>query len=113
MIKQARSNEDNNETDYLERWFVGNQDNIDDYYKLYSRKVIISPKVLSMGWLKEESLDEVRNMLKFQNLYCFLKLSRNTYPDLVKVFLTNMWYDDEALSFEVKGIVIANMKMPG
>lgn len=47
LIKRA-SLEENNEADYLERWFIGNQEIIDDYYRLYSRKVIISPKVLSM-----------------------------------------------------------------
>jgi len=31
FIKQA-SSKDNNEADYLERWFIGNQESIDDYY---------------------------------------------------------------------------------
>jgi len=64
LIKQVGS-EENNETDYLERWFIGDQESIDDYYLLFSKKVIISPKVLSMDWLKEERLDEVRDILKF------------------------------------------------
>jgi len=46
-------------------------------------------------------------MLKFQKLDHFLNLSGNTYPYLVKVFLTNMWYDDETLYSQVKGIDIA------
>jgi len=50
------------------------------------RKVIISPKFLRMEWLKEEKLDEVRDSLKHQKLEKFLKLSGNTYLDLVKVF---------------------------
>jgi len=45
-------------------------------------------------------------MLKFQKLDRFLKLTGNTYPDLVKVFLTNMWYDEENLYSQVKGIDI-------
>jgi len=63
--------------------------------------------VLSLEWLKEEKLDEVRDMLKFQKLDRFLKLTGNTYPDLVKVFLTNMWHDEENLYSQVKGIDIA------
>ena len=89
VVKNAGSDEPS-KSDYLERWFCENQESIDDYYKLYSRKVIISPKMLSLDWLKEEKLGEVRNMLKFQKLDQFLKLTGNTYPYLVKVFLTNM-----------------------
>ena len=37
----------------------------------------------------------------------FLKLAGNTYPDLVKVFVTNMWYDDECVYSHVKGIDFA------
>ena len=46
-------------------------------------------------------------MLKFQKLDRFLKLSGNIYPDLVKVFLTNMWYDEENIYSQVKGIDMA------
>ena len=59
--------------------------------------------MLSLDWLKEEKLGEVRSMLKFQKLDQFLKLTGRTYPDLVKVFLTNMWYDDECIYSQVKG----------
>jgi len=90
MVKHA-SSDDNNESDY----------------KLYNKKIIITPKVLSLNWLKEEKLDEVRDMLTFQKLDKFLKLTGNTYPDLVKVFFTNMWYDEENLYSQVKGIDIA------
>jgi len=105
-IKNAGSDEPN-ESDYLERWFCGNQESIEEYYKLYSRKIIISPKMLSLDWLKEEKLVEVRSMLKFQKLDQFLNLTGNTYPDLVKVFLTNMWYDDEFVYSQAKGIDFA------
>jgi len=60
-----------------------------------------------MKWLKEEKLDEVRDLLKHQKLKMFLKLSGNTYPDLVKVFLTNMWYDDDTIYSQVKGVDMA------
>jgi len=47
VVKSAGSDE-LKESDYLERWFCGNQESIDDYYKLYSTKIIISPKMLSL-----------------------------------------------------------------
>ena len=31
-------------------------------------------------------------------------MSENTYPDLVKVRLTNMWYNDETIYSQVKGV---------
>jgi len=107
MIKQSSLDSDNNEIDYLDRWLVGNQESIEEYYKLYSRKIIVTPKLLSLEWLKKEKLDEVCDMLKFQKLNKFLKLTENTCPDLVKVFLTNTWYDEENLYSQVKGIDMA------
>jgi len=107
MVKHVGSDSNSNEPDYFDRWFVGNQESIKDYYKLYNRKIIITSKVLSLEWLKKEKLDEVRDMLKFEKLDRFLKLTGNTYPDLVKVFLTNIWYDKENLYSQVKGINIA------
>jgi len=95
-----------NETCYLERWFAGNYESMEEYHKDFSRKVIIAPKVLKMLWLKEEKLDDVKEALWFQKLEKFVRLSRNVYPDLVKVFLTNMWSDEEAIYSKVKGIDI-------
>jgi len=57
MVKHAGSDSDNNDPNYIDSWFVGNQESIEEYYKLYSRKTIITPKVLSLEWLKEEKLD--------------------------------------------------------
>jgi len=101
LIKRVEL-EDNNESDYHERWFLGNQESIKEYYRKYNRKVIISPKFLRMEWLKEEKPDEVRDLLKHQKPDQFMKLSRNTYPDLVTVLLTNMWYDDDTIYSQVK-----------
>jgi len=56
---------DTNETGYLERWFTGNHESMEEYHKEYSKKAIITPKFLRMLWLKEEKLDEVREALKF------------------------------------------------
>jgi len=73
LIKRPES-VDNNESNYLERWFLGNQESIEEYYQEYSRKIIISLKFLRMEWLKEEKLDEARDLLKHQKLEKFLKL---------------------------------------
>jgi len=59
-----------------------------------------------MLWLKEEKLDDVREALRFQKLEKFVRMSENVYPDLVKVFLTNMRSDEEAIYSQVKGIDI-------
>jgi len=65
-----------------------------EFHRDYSRKVIIAPKFLRMLWLKEENLDDVRKALRLQKLEKFVRLLGNVYPNLVKVFLTNMWYDE-------------------
>jgi len=57
-----------------------------------------------MLWLKLKNLDEVREVLKFQKLKKFVRLSGNVYPDLVKVFLTNLWYDEDAIYSQVKRV---------
>jgi len=59
-----------------------------------------------MLWLKEEKLDDVREALRFQKLEKFVRLFGNVYPDLVKVFLTNMWSVEEVIYSQVKGIDI-------
>jgi len=97
---------DNSETGYLERWFSGNQESIEDYYHEISRKAIISPIFLRMEW-KEKKLDDMRELLKHQKLERFLNLSGNTYPYLVKLFLTNMWFDDDVIYSQVKGVDMA------
>jgi len=99
---------DNSEVGYLKRWFFGNQERIDVYHHEVSRRVITSPKFLRMDWLEEEKLDEVRELLKHQKLERFLNLSRNLYPDLVKVFFTNLWFDDDDVMYsQVKGVDMA------
>jgi len=63
-VKNAEPSEFN-ETGYLEHWFARNYESMEEYHKSFSRKVIISPKVLKMLWLKEEKLDDVREALRF------------------------------------------------
>jgi len=75
-----------------------------EFHREYSKKFIIAPKFIRMLSLKEQNLDEVREVLKFQKLEKFVRLTGNVYPDLVKVFLTNMWYDEDAIYSQVKGV---------
>jgi len=85
---------------------VGNRESIQEFHREYSRKVIITPKFIRMLWLKEQNLDEVKEILRFQKLEKFVRLSGNVYPNLVKVFLTNMWYEEDAIYSLVKGVDI-------
>jgi len=60
--------------------------------------------------MKQQNLTIVRSLLKEQRLKRFLELSGNIYPDLVKVFYTNLQFNGDTLNFHVKGvdIVITN-----
>jgi len=69
-----------------------------------SRKAINNPKLISFNWLKEQNLKDVRNVLKDQKIRRFLEMSRNTYPDLIKVFYTNLLIDGENMYSHVKGV---------
>jgi len=60
-----------------------------------------------MEWLKEEKLDEIKDILRFQKLERFLKMFGNPYSGLVKVFLTNMWYNEDTIYSQVKRMDIA------
>jgi len=77
---------------------------MEEYHKEYSRKAFVSPKFLRMEFLRNENLSEVADVLKFLKLEKFVKLSGNIYPDLVKVFLTNMWIDEGIIYSQVKGV---------
>jgi len=56
MVKHVGSNDEHNNGGQLDRWFVGNHESIEEYYKLYSRKIIITPKVLTLEWLRRRNL---------------------------------------------------------
>ena len=55
-----------------------------------SRKTINNPKLISFNWWKEQKLSEVRDLLKEQQVKRFLEMFGNIYPDLVRVFYTNL-----------------------
>jgi len=69
-----------------------------------SRKKINVPKVLEFSWLSSENLIEAKTFLKHQKLKHFLEMTGNIYPDLVKVFYSNLVQDDKNLVSYVKGV---------
>jgi len=69
-----------------------------------SQKQINIPKVLEFSWLKTEKLIETRSALKHKKLKQFLEMTGNVYPDLGKVFYTNLTLDGKNLVSYVKGI---------
>jgi len=82
-------------------------ESINEYHREFSQKAFVNPKFLRMEFLRNENLNQVVDLLKFQRLERFVKLSGNIYLDLVKVFLTNMWIDDGVIYSQVKGVDMA------
>jgi len=91
-------------TGKLEGWFSGDATLINKYLLETSRKNVNTPKVISFTWMKQQKLDSVRSILKEQKFKRFLELTRNIYPDLVKVFYTNLQCSDDSLISHVKGV---------
>jgi len=90
----------------LKSWFAGETKLIEKYLHETSRKIINTPKLISFSWMKQQKLIEVKNLLKEQILKKFLEMSGNIYPDLVKVFCTNLQFNGHNLSSHVKGVDI-------
>ena len=88
----------------LESWFSGDTDLIEKYKYETSVKKINNPKVVCFDWLKSQKLDNVRRLLKDQSLRNFLELKGNIYPDLVRVFYTNLKFEGNNLVSHVKGV---------
>jgi len=104
---EQHDSDNNNETGFLTRWFGDNMESINEYHREFSHKTFVNRKFLRMEFLRNENLNQVVDILKFQKLERFVKLSRNIYPDLVKVFLTNLWIDDGVVYSQVKGVDMA------
>jgi len=81
---EQHDSDDNNETGFLIRWFGDNMESINEYHREFSHKTFVNPKFLRMEFLRNENLNQVVDILKFQKLERFVKLSGNVYPDLVK-----------------------------
>ena len=88
----------------LEGWFSGDNDLIEGYMYETSIKKINNPKVVCFDWLKSQKLDNVRRLLKDQSLRKFMKMKGNIYPDLVRVFYTNLKFEGNNLVSHVKGV---------
>jgi len=76
----------------LESRFSGDVDLINKYLLETSRKSVNTPNMVSFTWMKQQKLDTVRIILKEQRLKRFLELTGNIYPNLVKVFYTNLHF---------------------
>jgi len=88
----------------LEGWFLGDNELIERYRFETSRKVINNPKFVSFGWLKSQKLDDVRRLLKEQLLRRCLEMKGNIYPDLIRVFCTNLKFEGNNIVSHVKGV---------
>jgi len=69
-----------------------------------NRKQISIPKVLRFSWLRAEGFESLFQQLKHQKLKSFLELSGKIYPDLVKVFFTNLEFKNDVLLSSIKGV---------
>jgi len=88
----------------LEGWFSGDNELIERYRFETTTKVINNPKFVSFDWLKSQKLDNVRKLLKDQSLRRFLDMKGNIYPDLIRVFYTNLKFEGNNLVSHVKGV---------
>ena len=85
--------------------------------------MINNPKVVCFDWLKSQKLDNVRRLLKDQSLRKLLEMKGNIYPDLIRVFYTNLKFEGNNLVSHVKGVdmeithevwsVVAGLKYSG
>jgi len=110
--KEAASGGRHNDTrGHLEGWFAnvrdkGTKASINSYLTTVSRKVINTPKHVSLDCLKLEELLDVAESLEFQGLEKFIGLTSNIYPDLTKVFFTNLKVKGDKFESRVKGVII-------
>ena len=73
--------------------------------------------------MKQKNMSIVRSLLKEKRLKRFLDLTGNIYPDLVKVFYTNLQFSGDSFVSHVKGVdmvitndvwtVVAGLKFSG
>jgi len=75
-----------------------------------NKKQISIPKVLRFSWLRDKGFESLFQQLKHQKLMSFLELSGKIYPDLVKVFFTNLEFKNDVLLSSIKGVQMENNK---
>jgi len=88
----------------IEAWFEDHEDNIQVFLIEINRKQIRIPKVLRFSWLRAKGFESLFQQLKHQTLKSFLELSGKIYPDLVKVFFTNLEFKNDVLLSSIKGV---------
>jgi len=88
----------------IEAWFEDHEDNIQVFLIQMNMKQISIPKVLRFSWLRAEGFESLFQQLKHQKLKTFLELSGKIYPDLVKVFFTNLHFKYDVLLSSIKGV---------
>jgi len=88
----------------IEALFEDHEDNIQVFLIEMNRKQINIPKVLRLSWLRAEGFESLFQQLKHQKLKTFLELLGSIYPDLVKVFFTNLEFKNDVLLSNIKGI---------
>jgi len=81
----------------LEGWFSGESELIVKYLHETSRKIVNTPKLVSFTWMKQQNHIMVKSLLKEQRLKSFLEIFGTIYPDLVKVFYTNLQFNGDTL----------------
>jgi len=100
--KKKSKEQPNSSQGILENWFAGDSEAMTRFIHETSKKQINVPKVLEFSWLREENLTEAKTLLKHKKLKSFLEITRNVYPDLVKVFYSNFEQDGKNLVSYVK-----------
>jgi len=88
----------------IEAWFEDHENNIQVFFTEMNRKHISIPKVLRFSWLRVEGFESLFQQLKHQKLKSFLELSGKIYPDLVKVFFTNLEFKNDVLLSNIEGV---------
>jgi len=88
----------------IEAWFEDNEDNIEGFLIEMNNKQIRIHKVLRFSWLTVEGFQSLFQQLKHQKLKSFLELSGKIYPNLVKVFFTNLEFKNDVLMSSIKGV---------
>jgi len=59
---------------------------------------------MRMDWLEQENLNSVTRTVKHQKLEKFMNLTENLYPNLVRVFFTNLSFEDDVMYSHTKGV---------
>jgi len=88
----------------IEACFENLKDNIQVFLIEMNMKQINISKVLRFSWLRAEGFKVLFQQLKHQRLKYFLEISGKIYPDLVKVFFTNLVFKNDMVLSSIKGV---------